>query len=78
MLHLNDYVLEKTFVYAILCLSKWLGADTFPQGIYGKWPPAPPKNLYSCDPDVVPVPVEDGVPPTAVELEVASSLVTTA
>ena len=67
MLHLNDYVLEKTFVYAILCLSKWLGKEVFPQGIY-LWPPIAPPDLYACDSDVVPVPHEDEVVPSPVHL----------
>jgi len=45
LLHYNDYVMEKTFVYGILALSKWLGSKAFPAGIYGQWPPAHPKDL---------------------------------
>ena len=26
-------------------MSKWLGADDFPYGVYGDWPPAAPKDL---------------------------------
>ena len=37
-LHMNSYVLDKTFVFCIVALSKWLGKDDFPQGIY-MWPP---------------------------------------
>jgi hypothetical protein len=45
LLHINDYVLEKTFVYGIVALSKWLGEERFPHGVYGKWPPKAPANL---------------------------------
>ena len=45
MLHQNDYVVEKAFVYGILALSKWLGPKTFIYGIYGKWPPPFPEGL---------------------------------
>ena len=41
---LGDYIMEKAFVYGIICLSKWLGEATFPQGVY-KWPPALPEDL---------------------------------
>ena len=62
LLHMNDYVLEKTFVYAIVCLSKWMGSDLFPQGIYGHYPPAAPTDIFDRDPaphqDVVPVSAE--------------------
>ena len=37
-LHMNDYVLDKTFVFCIVALSKWLGDVKFPQGIFN-WPP---------------------------------------
>ena len=45
LLHANDYILEKAFVYGIVALSKWLGAERFPQGVHGRWPPAFPANL---------------------------------
>ena len=45
MLHVNDYVLEKAFVYGILALSKWLGEKSFVYGVYGKWPPTFPEGL---------------------------------
>lgn len=44
LLHLNDYVMEKTFVYGIVALSKWLGQDRFPQGVF-EWPPPLPADL---------------------------------
>ena len=44
LLHLNDYVLEKTFVYGIVALSKWLGEECFPHGVYGQWPPEMPAD----------------------------------
>ena len=43
--HMNDYVLEKTFLYGIVALSKWLGRDLFPDGVHGDWPPALPKDM---------------------------------
>jgi hypothetical protein len=45
LLHVNDYVLEKTFVYGIVALSKWLGQERFPHGVYGQWPPQMPADL---------------------------------
>ena len=42
LLHENGYIIEKAFVYAIVCLSKWLGRDRFPMGIFGQWPPPMP------------------------------------
>ena len=44
MLHLNDYVLDKAFVSCVICLSKWLKKDVFPQGIT-EWPPQMPADL---------------------------------
>ena len=29
LFHVNDYVVEKTFVYGIMSLSKWLGPEFF-------------------------------------------------
>jgi len=45
LLHVNDYVLEKTFVYGIVALSKWLGEERLPYGVYGQWPPKFPATL---------------------------------
>ena len=59
LLHMNDYIIEKTFVYAIYCLSKWLGKDIFSWGIGASWPLAPPPDLYASDPDVLHVPDAD-------------------
>ena len=56
ILHRCDYVLEKSFVFCIICLSKWLGPARFPQGLYGEWPPAPPPGAL---PALPPAPVED-------------------
>ena len=41
LLHVNQYSMEKSFVYGIVALSKWLGQDKFPPGIYDVWPPTP-------------------------------------
>ena len=38
-----DGVAEKAFVYAVILLSKWLGAERFPHGVH-HWPPAAPSN----------------------------------
>ena len=72
MLHVNDYVLEKTFVYGIVALSKWLGPECFPHGVYGHWPPKLPakflpENLGSIPVDLLappplPPPADDGLP----------------
>ena len=64
LLHMNDYVIEKTFVYAIICLSRFLGSDWFSWGIF-TWPPAPPPSIYGSDPDIVPVPDSDAMPSAA-------------
>ena len=45
LLHVNDYVLEKAFVYGIIALSKWLGEERFPPGVFGQWPPQVPAGL---------------------------------
>jgi hypothetical protein len=47
LLHLNDYVFDKAFVYGIVLLSKWIGKERFPQGVYGQWPPEFPDDLVS-------------------------------
>ena len=44
LLHLSGYVMEKTFVYATFCLSKWLTKEYFPAGLYGPWPPELPED----------------------------------
>ena len=56
ILHRCDYVLEKSFVFCIIRLSKWLGRERFPQGLYGDWPPAPPPEAL---PALPPAPAED-------------------
>ena len=62
LLHQNEYVLEKAFVYGVVALSKWMGKETFPQGIFGQWPPTPPSDLVP--PLKCPVvDVTDDVPP---------------
>ena len=50
LLHVNDYVMEKTFVYGIIALSKWLGEERFPHGVYGVWPPEFPADLVPPQP----------------------------
>jgi hypothetical protein len=63
VLHQNDYVMEKAFVWGILALSKWLGRERFPQGIYGAWPPKMPASQVPENLVVHPVHVGDPVPP---------------
>ena len=41
LIHMNDYVLDKAFVYGAMMLSKWLGQDRLPHGVFGFWPPEP-------------------------------------
>ena len=41
----NDCILEKTFIYGVVALSKWLGRDRLPHGVSGLWPPALPADL---------------------------------
>ena len=43
-LDLNDYVLDKTFVHCVYCLSKWLTRKEWPEGLH-EWPPQPPPEL---------------------------------
>ena len=49
----NDYVIEKAIICCLWCLSKWLGRDKFPEGIFG-WPPPFPDEAFLLPP------VEDG------------------
>ena len=44
LLETSECLASKAFVHAIILLSKWLGKDLFPKGIYG-WPPQPPASL---------------------------------
>ena len=61
LFHVNEYVVEKTFVYGIMSLSKWLGPDFFSWGVH-YWPPPPPAELPCSDPDLMPVP--EPLPPS--------------
>ena len=63
MLHVNDYSMEKTFVYGIILLSKWMGADRFPHGIFG-WPPPFPADLMAPSQDPTPAPFSVEDPPS--------------
>ena len=42
LVHMDDYVLDKAFVCGAIMLSKWLGQDRLPHGVFGFWPPEPP------------------------------------
>jgi len=60
-LHICDYVLDKTFVCCVLCLSKWLRPENWPEGVY-EWPPAVPADVLPRQPilaAVEPAPLED-------------------
>ena len=45
LLDVNDNVMEKAFVYAILLLSLCVGDDLFPWGVH-EWPP--PSPMETC------------------------------
>jgi len=47
LLHVNDYNMDKAFVYAILLASTLLGTSAFPGGFHGTWPPLCPKAAHS-------------------------------
>ena len=62
VIHINDYILDKTFVYGVVMLSKWLGQERLPKGVYGVWPPDPP-------PEVLPPEVLPPAPPPDVDAD---------
>jgi hypothetical protein len=62
LLHMNDYVLDKAFVYGIVALSKWMGEEWFPTGVYGQWPPAMPADLVPRFHGPVPIDVDTAAP----------------
>ena len=75
---MNDYVCEKAFVFAVVCLSRWLSATNFPQGVYGQWPPTPPAGTLPPLPPLVVVDIEppaddDASPRSRIGLPAASS-----
>jgi hypothetical protein len=39
LLHVNEYNMDKAFVYAMLLLSRILKQQSFPSGFYDTWPP---------------------------------------
>ena len=54
LLHMNDYVMEKAFVFAVIALSKWLGPKRWPPGFYDTWPPPlPPPEAKAAEAAVV-------------------------
>jgi len=65
LLLLNDCVVEKAFCFGIIALSKWLGEESFPQGVYGTWPPLAPFEHLSS-PSAPPVVSVDGSVPSHV------------
>ena len=52
LLHVNDYNMDKAFVYAILLLSRLLGQAAFPSSFFDTWPPLGPNAAHS---HVVPI-----------------------
>jgi len=66
ILHKCGYVLDKAYIYAVIALSKWLGPDRFPQGLFETWPPPWP-GLSSTGasplPEVVAVADGSGIVP---------------
>ena len=46
----NGFIIEKAFVYGVICLSKWLGEKVFPKGIYGLWSPQAPSHMGRVGP----------------------------
>ena len=44
LLHQSDYILDKAFVRAVIGVSRWLGEERFPDGLYGLWPPSAPAD----------------------------------
>ena len=60
-LHLNDYVLDKTFVGCIILVSKWLTEKKFPSGVYA-WPPQVPQAMLPASPPL-PEPSSKALPP---------------
>jgi len=63
-LHLNDYILDKTFVCCVVCLSKWLRPENWADGVFDWPPPVPPDALpVQPAPSLVedePAPLADG------------------
>ena len=45
LLATNNFVMEKAFVYGLVLLSKWLGSERWPVGLYGAWPPPAPGHV---------------------------------
>ena len=44
LLHQSQYILDKAFVRAVIAVSRWLGEERFPDGLYGLWPPPAPAD----------------------------------
>ena len=61
LLHVNDYILDKAFVYGIVALSKRLGEEWFPCGVFGQWPPPFPAGLATKSEDAQPVDLEASI-----------------
>ena len=71
LLHVNDYILEKSFVYGIVSVSKWLGREHFGHGVHGRWPPAFPADLVPSSHR--PAAIEVGVSTVALSPETAAA-----
>ena len=54
LLVMNDYSMDMTFVHGAIMLSKWLGQDRYPCGVFGLWPPEPPPGaIPAIEPEAV-------------------------
>ena len=54
LLVLNDYNMDMTFVHCAIMLSKRLGPDCYPCGVFGLWPPEPPPGaIPAIEPEAV-------------------------
>ena len=41
----SEYIMEGAFLFGVIVVSKLLGYEHFPCGLYGKWPPPLPEEL---------------------------------
>ena len=66
LIHMNDYVLEKAFIYGLLFVSRRMGSVYYPAGLHqapskkANWPPVMPR-AYGGAPAALAIPIEDGL-----------------